>query len=164
MPVAPQIQTLSTTLPSPDATARLAARLATRLGSGDVLLLSGEIGAGKTHFARALIRALQEAPEDVPSPTFTLVQIYDTAKGELWHSDLYRLSHPDEVVELGLLEAFETAICLVEWPDRLGDLAPEDALSLSFALGTGENARNLEIAYTDPSWTPRLKGLADAAA
>lgn len=160
MPVA----TLTIPIPSPEATSRLAIRIGALLQPGDALLLSGDIGAGKTHFARALIQSLQDTPEDVPSPTFTLVQTYDTMKGELWHSDLYRLTHPDEVVELGLLEAFETAICLVEWPDRLDDLAPGSALSLTFAMGASEEARNLAISYSDPSWTSRLKGLADAAA
>ena len=155
MPVAP----LRLSLPSPDATARLAARLGARLHPGDVLLLSGEIGAGKTHFARALIHALQDRPEDVPSPTFTLVQTYDTRRGELWHSDLYRLGHPDEVIELGLADAFETAICLVEWPDRLADLAPPGALTLSFAPGAGAEARELTITWSDPAWADRLNGL-----
>lgn len=160
MPVAP----FQITLPSPDDTADFAARIGQRLRPGDVLLLSGEIGAGKTHFARALIQSLMNAPEDVPSPTFTLVQVYDTVKGDLWHSDLYRLSHSDEVIELGLPEAFETAICLVEWPDRLGDLAPETALSLAFELTEEEEARILTVNWTAPDWAARLEGLADAAA
>jgi tRNA threonylcarbamoyladenosine biosynthesis protein TsaE len=146
----PRRATLS--LPSPDATAALAALLAPRLRPGDVLLLSGGIGAGKTHFARALIHALQEAPEDVPSPTFTLVQTYETAAGALWHADLYRLTGPGEVEELGLLEAFEEAICLVEWPDRLAELLPEGALSLGFALGPEEEARSLSLSWSAPRW------------
>lgn len=157
MPVSP----LSFALASPEDTATLAARLGARLAPGDVLLLSGGIGAGKTHFARALIQSLQDPPEDVPSPTFTLVQSYDTARGELWHSDLYRLSHPDEAVELGLEEAFETAICLVEWPDRLGDLAPEDALWLDFAPGPEDDSRQITLTWTAPEWATRLEGLAD---
>lgn len=148
-------------LSSPEQTGALASRLGAALSPGDTLLLSGGIGAGKTHFARALIQSLQDAPEDVPSPTFTLVQVYDTSAGELWHADLYRLSHADEVIELGLLDAFETAICLIEWPDRLGDLAPPDALSLSFALGADEGERQLTLTWQDARWDARLRGLLD---
>lgn len=146
---------------SPDQTALLAKRLGALLVSGDTLLLSGGIGAGKTHFARELIQSLQDQPEDVPSPTFTLVQTYDTASGEVWHSDLYRLNAVDEVIELGLLDAFETAICLVEWPDRLDDLAPLDALSLGFELGKGENERQLTLTWQNGNWDERLKDLID---
>jgi tRNA threonylcarbamoyladenosine biosynthesis protein TsaE len=119
-------------LSGPEATADLARALAPALGKGDVLLLSGEIGAGKTHFARALIQSLLAEPEDVPSPTYTLVQVYPGPGFEIWHADLYRLSGPDEVPELGLEEAFCDALCLVEWPDRLPRIPP-NALSLTFS-------------------------------
>ena len=122
-----------------DATARLGQWFATRLQAGDCLLLEGQIGAGKSHFARAFIQARLGRAEDVPSPTFTLVQTYQ-ADIEIWHADLYRLSHPDEVLELGLEEAFDSAICLIEWPDRLGSLLPKGALRLRFAL-EGEGRR-----------------------
>jgi len=148
-------------LPSPEETAALARRMGAILRPRDVLLLSGGIGAGKTHFARALIQSLQDDPEDVPSPTFTLVQVYDTNAGELWHSDLYRLSHPDEIVELGLTEAFDTAICLIEWPDRLGDLVPDDALILHFAMAEVEGMRLLDLRWQPGHWEDRLKGLVD---
>lgn len=131
-------------LPDPDATGALGCWLADRLRAGDVLLLQGPIGAGKTHLARALIQhrlAADHRAEDVPSPTFTLVQVYDTAAGEIWHADLYRLTHPQEVVELGLDEAFSTALCLIEWPDRLGSLTPPQALTLTLtADGDGRLA------------------------
>lgn len=112
------------------ATARLGNVLARLLQAGDTVLLSGGIGAGKTHLARALIRARLGPDEDIPSPTFTLVQTYDSTP-EIWHADLYRLTHPDEALELGLDQAFETAICLIEWPDRLGKYAPMNALHLT---------------------------------
>lgn len=140
------------TLPSPDATCALAQRLGAGLRAGDVLLLTGAIGAGKTHLARCLIRSLQDSPEDVPSPTFTLVQAYDTRNGPLWHSDLYRLTAPDEVVELGLVDAFETAICLVEWPDRLGALTPRSALHMALTDGPDEDSRHLRLGWSDARW------------
>ncbi|WP_435257072.1 tRNA (adenosine(37)-N6)-threonylcarbamoyltransferase complex ATPase subunit type 1 TsaE [Thioclava sp. FR2] len=115
-------------LSDPDRTVALGHAIAPVLRPGDTLLLTGTLGAGKSHLARAIIRARLGREEDVPSPTFTLVQTYDHAEGDLWHADLYRLSHPDEVIELGLDEAFETAIALVEWPDRLGDLVPADPI------------------------------------
>lgn len=137
-------------------TGRAAARLGPLLRPGHVLLLEGGIGAGKTHFARSLIRAILQEDEDVPSPTFTLVQTYDTAAGELWHADLYRLGHPDDVIELGLAEAFEQAICLVEWPDRLGDLAPPGALHLSFSV-VDDSTREIVMRGEDTTWKHLLK-------
>lgn len=148
-------------LTSEQATAGLAARLAPALAGGDVLLLEGEIGAGKTHFARALIQSRLARPEDVPSPTFTLVQTYDAGEVEIWHSDLYRLTGPDEAEELGLTEAFETAICLIEWPDRLGPLTPASALTLRFSTPTGAvDHRRIDARWTHPRWTARLQEIA----
>src|SRR5210317_2389261 len=92
-------------LPDEAATATLAARMAPLLAKGDTLLLEGDIGAGKSAFARALIRARLGRMEDVPSPTFTIVQTYEADDGDIWHCDLYRLTHPDEAFELGLEDA-----------------------------------------------------------
>lgn len=115
-------------------TATLAHMLAAIARPGLTILLDGPVGAGKTHFARAFIHARQgEAAEDVPSPTFTLVQTYDDPMGtEIWHADLYRLTDPSELEELGLEDAQDHAICLIEWPDRL-DVFPRNVLTLSFA-------------------------------
>ena len=112
----------------------------------------------KTHFARSLIQARLAADgavvEDVPSPTFTLVQTYDVGF-EIWHADLYRLSHPDEAVELGLIDAFDTALCLVEWPEKLGRDRPESALTLRFSLqGDG---RSVSLSATGGDWKDRLR-------
>ena len=150
--------TVQTTTPSE--TASLAASLGARLVMGDAVLLEGEIGAGKTHFARALIQSLQVFPEDVPSPTYTLVQIYETANGTIWHSDLYRLTSLDELEELGLNEALETATCLIEWPDRMGQFAPKDALTLRLVASTDHpDTRHITLSWNDPKWDQRLKGL-----
>jgi len=122
-------------LPDAAATDRLAQALAPRLAPGDTLLLQGQLGAGKSHFARALIRTLLgpggEAVE-IPSPTYTLVQSYDTQAGEVWHADLYRLTDPQELVELGLDIAMDDAICLIEWPDRIAPDWPAAAVCLRF--------------------------------
>ena len=128
-------------LPDADATAALGARLAGAAEAGDCLLLEGPIGAGKSHLARAFIRSRLGRMEEVPSPTFTLVQVYEADGVEIWHTDLYRLGHPDEVWELGLDDAFRSAICLVEWPDRLGAHLPPGALHLRLeAAGDGRRA------------------------
>lgn len=151
----------SISLGSPDQTAALGVEIGRLLTPGDVLLLEGDIGAGKTHFARSLIQSLLSEPEDVPSPTFTLVQIYDGTNCEIWHADLYRLTSPDEVVELGLTDAFTDAICLVEWPDRLAELAPESALSMRFSMTATEGERTLELAAESELWPQRLKEILD---
>lgn len=128
-------------LPDPEATEALGRKLAGLARPGDAILLEGPIGAGKSCLARAFIRARLGDQEEVPSPTFTLVQVYDDRGTEIWHADLYRLTHPDEVRELGLDQAFETSICLVEWPDRLGRHLPPGALTIRLnAMGEGRQA------------------------
>ena len=162
MPVTSPPAPIDLRLEDEAATRALAARLAAVLRAGDTVLLEGPIGAGKSVFARAVIHALQatagEQPEDVPSPTFTLVQSYMAGPLEIWHADLYRLSHPDEVAELGLDEAFDRALCMVEWPDRLGDLAPKDALRLTFSPGDGEDLRHARFSFASPELAHRLRG------
>ncbi len=155
---------LSLLLPNAAATTALAERLAPELRAGDVVLIEGPIGAGKSHFCRSLISARLAAlgrAEDIPSPTFTLVQTYDLDDVEIWHCDLYRLSSSEDVAELGLEEAFTTAICLVEWPDRLGDTAPEDALTLSLTPDASGDARDARLSSAAPRWQPVFAALSD---
>ncbi len=139
MPNAPRDEFL---LADEDQATAFGAALGAALRPGDTLLLSGPVGAGKSHIARAAIRALCGAATEVPSPSFTLVQVYDGPSCEVWHADLYRLTGPDEVVELGLLDAMAQDIVLIEWPDRLGDLAPARAIRLDLSVeGDARRAR-----------------------
>jgi tRNA threonylcarbamoyladenosine biosynthesis protein TsaE len=125
-------------LPDLSATERLAASLAGLAHRGDAILLEGPLGAGKSALARAFLRAAAGDPAlEVPSPTFTLVQTYDTAIGPVHHYDLWRLDGPAALLELGWDEARDD-IVLVEWPDRLGDLRPDDALTVTLALTEGD--------------------------
>jgi tRNA threonylcarbamoyladenosine biosynthesis protein TsaE len=145
-------------LPDEAATAALAARLAERARPGDVIALRGDLGTGKTTFARAFIHALGGS-EEVPSPTFTLVQIYALKAASIWHFDLYRLQSPEEAWELGIEEAFSTGIALIEWPERLGPLLPERRLDIALAFGEQAEARHAFLC-AGPGWAARLAGIA----
>lgn len=123
------------------ALARLAARLAAAAKAGDLICLEGDLGAGKTSFARAFIHALQDDPEEVPSPTFTLLQSYETKAGPVHHFDLYRIENPAESGPLGFEDALGEGIVLVEWPERLGPLLPRDRLSLRLEFGPTPDSR-----------------------
>ncbi len=129
-------------LPDLAATQALAARLAARARPGDAVLLEGPLGAGKSAFARAFLRTLaQDATLEVPSPTFTLVQSYALpGGGAAHHLDLYRLAAPRDVAALGFDEMLDD-IVLVEWPDRLGGLAPAGALRLALEFAGGDARR-----------------------
>lgn len=137
-------------------TKALAIRIRENLQNGDIVLLKGEIGAGKSHFARSLIQAAMDKVEDVPSPTFTLVQTYDTIVGSIWHADLYRLSDQSEVFELGLIDAFGNDIVLIEWPDRLGYLEPQDALTVELVILENDK-REVIFSTSSCMWEARLE-------
>ncbi len=123
-------------------TEALAQRLAAKLQAGDVLALQGDLGAGKTAFCRALIRAVLGAPDEaVPSPTFALVQAYEGPDFPITHFDLYRLKDERELDELGFFEALEDGVTLIEWPDRAGRALPADCLRLTLEHGDDEGAR-----------------------
>ena len=129
-------------LPDAEATARLGAAVALALRPGEAVCLTGPLGAGKSTLARALVRALTTPHEDVPSPTFTLVQFYSGLQFPLGHFDLYRLERADEAFEIGLDEALEEGAAVIEWPERLGGRLPPDRLDIDIAIdGEGRTAR-----------------------
>jgi len=129
-------------------TAEAARSLVRELSDREVILLYGDLGMGKSVFCRNLIKALcQDDSMEVPSPTFTLLQQYNYEKGIIWHFDLYRLSDPSEIYEIGWEEALEDGIVLVEWPDRLGRLLPKNyiEIALSKPPQTPPDTRKIEI-------------------
>lgn len=140
-------------------TAAYAAGLATLVQAGDVIALRGDLGAGKTTLARALIRAYGSPDEEVPSPTFTLVQIYEPCRAgavPLWHFDLFRVALPEDALELGIEDAFTSGITLIEWPERLGPLLPAHRLELVLTPGPSPESRRLSISGT-AAWGARLR-------
>jgi len=142
-------------LSSEAATRALGAQIAAGLGRGDAILLGGDLGAGKTTLARAVLRTLGVA-ESVPSPTFTLVQHYETPRLSVDHFDLYRIEEESEVDQLGLDEALAQGAALIEWPERAGSLQPDDALRIDLAVA-GEDSRLARI--TGPArWAPVFSG------
>lgn len=124
-------------------TRALASTLARKARAGTVYALNGDLGAGKSAFARGFIQTLMGGI-DVPSPTFTLVQSYETAIGPLYHFDLYRLEEPDEVLELGWEDAMADGICLIEWPQRAGPYLPRRAIPINFTTLSAES-RKIDI-------------------
>jgi tRNA threonylcarbamoyladenosine biosynthesis protein TsaE len=146
-------------LPDEQATRAMAFRLARVVRGGDVLALWGGLGVGKTVFARALVQAQAGVEIEVPSPTFTLVQIYEGLgpdAADLFHFDLYRIDAPEDALELGIEDAFAGGVAVIEWPDRLGSFLPAKRLDLVFADVPGRaNARQLRL-KGDASWRERL--------
>jgi len=138
------------------ATTRLGAMVARLLRPGDAVCLTGPLGAGKSTLARGLIRAMTRPDEDVPSPTFTLVQFYDTPGFSLAHFDLYRLARPEEVDEIGLDEALDQGAVVIEWPERLEGRLPADRLDIEIAMA-GEGAEEHRVARLNPhgAWEGR---------
>jgi tRNA threonylcarbamoyladenosine biosynthesis protein TsaE len=135
-------------------TAALGERLALVARPGDVIALIGDLGAGKTTLARALIRKLMGPETEAPSPTFTLVQTYPAVGLPIWHFDLYRLENPGEARELGLEEAVD-GLALIEWPERLGRYLPGARLEVQLSFGgTGRIARLVDL----DDWSKRLDG------
>ena len=115
-------------------TALVAEQLAPLLKKGDIVLLNGTLGVGKTTFVRALIRHLLQTEIDVPSPTYTLLQIYDTPNFAIYHFDFYRLKSPEEAYEIGIEDAFSDGVSLIEWPDKIAGLLPAKCKAITFQL------------------------------
>ena len=140
-------------------TGALAARLAVISRPGDFIALIGDLGAGKTVFARAFIGALnRKGPkEEVPSPTFTIIQTYDRGALTVHHVDLYRLEAPEEALELGLDEALGEGVILMEWPERLGPYLPGERLEVVMEFGTKERQRRVALSGLGGDWPERLK-------
>ena len=115
-------------------TISFAKKFAKTLKGDEIVALWGTLGMGKTVFAKAVIQELSNRKEDVPSPTFTLLQTYDTPLGEVYHFDFYRLKNPEEAYEIGIEDAFENGICLIEWPEKIGKLLPKHAINIYFKM------------------------------
>ncbi len=156
MSVKTPVDSREISLPDAAATVALGRRLGACLTQGDVVCLSGGLGAGKTTLARGAIDTWTGASQDAPSPTYTLVQTYEGPKGELWHVDLYRLERREEAWELGLEDAFADAACLIEWPERLEGQTPPNRLDVALSVeGEGRRAK----LHAHGAWKGRLDAI-----
>jgi tRNA threonylcarbamoyladenosine biosynthesis protein TsaE len=168
--VGPQGHMRQIYLPTLDATKDFAEQIAKCLRVGDIVALRGPLGAGKTTLARYIIQALGWTESEIPSPTFTLAQMYEFSNFTLWHFDMYRLESPEDAFELGVEEAFADGVSLIEWPERLGGYLPGQRLDivLSFKNDPGKNdaamndggARQVELS-ADSSWADRMEQMCD---
>lgn len=146
--------TLTISLPTEKETFALAQRLAPLLKPADVIALNGDLGAGKTTFSRALIRALLEDPElDIPSPTFTIVQNYNAEQFPIWHFDMYRIEDPSELEEIGFEETID-GLAIIEWPSRMGEELPQFRLDIT--LEFTETGRDATLIGLGDEWMNRL--------
>jgi tRNA threonylcarbamoyladenosine biosynthesis protein TsaE len=161
--IPPGISTAAYDSEAEASTIALAARLAGVAEAGDVLALEGPLGAGKTVFARGFIRALTRPDEEVPSPTFTLVQVYEGAACPIHHFDLYRIESPDELYELGIEEALGDGITLIEWPERARAFESERWLTVVFALDASDPDTRAISFRPGAAWQARLEALGLAA-
>ena len=141
-----------------EATIALAGKLADVARPGDIIALTGTLGMGKSVFARAFIRALGAEDEDIPSPTFSLVQTYLAGGLMVHHFDLYRLESEHDAVELGIDDAFAGSVSLIEWPDRLGAYLPVHRLDLALEPGSEEGQRTATL-IAHNGWAERLREL-----
>lgn len=150
------VSELIVTSPGAGTTQALATVLAKECRTGDCILLRGDLGTGKTTFARAFIESLCDVQEEIVSPTFTLVQTYPArSNGAVWHFDLYRLKKPGDVTELGLEEALVSGITLIEWPQLIEARLPANALTIELAYGQGD-ARTITLRGDSADWQLRL--------
>ncbi len=137
-------------------TKNLASRFAKLLKIGDIIALEGNLGVGKTAFTRFLIQSLTKNNEEVPSPTFTLLQTYDAPDFPIYHFDLYRLEKPQDVYELGIEDAFAEGVSLIEWPNKMGHLLPlKKVLTIKIDLQNEE--RDFTFSSQNSNWIERLK-------
>ena len=144
-PVIAEENSLDLALVDEAETEALAVRLSAAVSPGDIIALFGNLGMGKSVFARAFIRAYAGIDEEIPSPTFTLVQVYGADAAPVFHFDLYRVEAPEEVLELGIEEAFTEGISLIEWPDRLGGWMPANRLEIHLTAGDRETSRRARL-------------------
>ena len=156
------MRVLQLELPDLSATQKLGTLLADGLTAGDIISLSGPLGAGKSALARSIIVSANPNETDVPSPTFSLVQTYELADGTpLWHLDLYRIETPEDAMQLGLDDAFVDAVCLIEWPDRLKNFLPKSTLSIHLHMACGDDVDGVRFAdITAPlNWSERMQAI-----